>query len=151
MMSARTLARAALPLLIVVAAVVSSLQLEHIEDSRQAARMRVRTDDAVRQIRSRIGDYTDVLYGIRGLYQASSTVHGREFAAQVRGADVAARCAASASPTPRPADRPARRAPGPQPLGAGAGRRCLAGRAPHRAPGRRDRAAGGHRPDHDGA
>ena len=91
MMSARTLARAALPLLLVAAAVVSSLQLEHTEDSRQAARMRVRTDDAVRQIRSRIGDYTDVLYGIRGLYEASCTVHGREFAAQVRGADVAAR------------------------------------------------------------
>jgi signal transduction histidine kinase len=90
-MSARTVGRAALPLLILIAAAVAALLLGQIERSRESARMQVRSADAVHAIQSRIGDYTDVLYGIRGLYEASHSVSGREFAAQVRAADVAAR------------------------------------------------------------
>ena len=48
--SARTLARAALPLLIAIAGVVAALQLGQIERSREAARMQVRSGDAARAI-----------------------------------------------------------------------------------------------------
>jgi hypothetical protein len=41
-MSARTLGRAALPALILIAGVVAALQLARIEDSRRAARIRHR-------------------------------------------------------------------------------------------------------------
>ena len=90
-MSARALGRAALPLLILIAGVVAALLLAQIERSRESVRLQVRSADAVRAIQGRIGDYTDVLYGIRGLYEASHSVHRREFAAQVRAADVANR------------------------------------------------------------
>jgi signal transduction histidine kinase len=89
--SARTLARAALPLLIAIAGVVAALQLGQIERSREAARMQVRSGDAARAIQSQIADYTDVLYGIRALYHASHAVGAREFAAQVRATDVSER------------------------------------------------------------
>jgi signal transduction histidine kinase len=90
-MSTRTLGRAALPLLILIAGVVAALSLAQIERSRESVRLQVRSADAVRAIQGRIGDYTDVLYGMRGLYEASHSVHRREFAAQVRAADVANR------------------------------------------------------------
>jgi signal transduction histidine kinase len=77
------MARVALPLLIVAAAAVAALQLAHIENARETARMRVRSANAVGAIGSRIGDYTDVLYGIRGLYAASRSVSARGFAAHV--------------------------------------------------------------------
>jgi CHASE1-domain containing sensor protein len=89
--SARTLARAALPLLIAIAGVVAALQLGQIERSRVAARMQVRSGDAARAIQSQIADYTDVLYGIRALYHASNAVDAREFAAQVHATDVSER------------------------------------------------------------
>ena len=148
-MSARTLARAALPLLILIAAVASSRCSSSTSKTRARRRAwRVRTDDAVRAdplAHRRL--HRRPLRDPRPLPRPAARCIGREFAAQVRGADVAARYpgARGVGVAERRGDRLIVRRVAPlalQPLGAGAGRRLpgrTGGRTARR--GRRDRAA----------
>jgi signal transduction histidine kinase len=88
----RQIATIALPPLIAVMAALAAWQLVRAEDNRRDARLSARAESTASALRQRIGAYTDVLYGLRGLFEASDNgVTRREFHDHVRAVDVARR------------------------------------------------------------
>jgi signal transduction histidine kinase len=88
----RRVATFALPLLIAATAALAAWQLARAEDNRRDARLSARAESTASALRQRIAAYTDVLYGLRGLFEASD--HGvsrREFHDHVRAVDVSHR------------------------------------------------------------
>jgi signal transduction histidine kinase len=81
-------ARAALPLLIAATAALAAWQLERAEANRRAARVIARAESTATALQQRLGAYTDVLFGVRGLFEASTDVTRREFHAQLAAVDV---------------------------------------------------------------
>ena len=88
----RRVAAIALPLLIAATAALAAWQLAHAEDNRRDARLSARAESTASALRQRISNYTDVLYGLRGLFEASdSGVTRREFHDHVQAVDLARR------------------------------------------------------------
>jgi signal transduction histidine kinase len=88
----RRVAAVALPVLIATTAALAAWQLARAEDNRRDARLSARAESTASALGQRIGAYTDVLYGVRGLFEASRNgVTRREFHDHVRAVDVSRR------------------------------------------------------------
>src|SRR4051794_35589038 len=72
-------ARVALPLLILALTGVATWQLVHAEENRRLARVAARAEGTATAVQRRLAAYSDVLYGVRGLFEASARVSRREF------------------------------------------------------------------------
>jgi signal transduction histidine kinase len=84
----RHVARVALPALIVATAALAAWQLARAEENRRVARLNARAEGTVTALQRRLSAYTDVLYGVRGLFQASARVDRTEFHEHVAAVDV---------------------------------------------------------------
>jgi signal transduction histidine kinase len=84
-------ATVALPVLVVAISVIAAWQLARSQHDRRDARVRARATQAAQVVQQRIGSYTDVLFGVRGLFEASNGVGRREFHAHLHAVGVAHR------------------------------------------------------------
>jgi signal transduction histidine kinase len=75
----RRLTTIGLPLLIVLVGGVAALLVARSQATRAEMRLTARAADTTAAIRGRMAAYTDVLYGVRGLFEASGSVSRREF------------------------------------------------------------------------
>ena len=85
------MARLALPLLIVATAALAAWQLERAEQNRRASRVGARAESTATALQRRLAAYSDVLFGVRGLFEASNGVTRREFHEHLDAVDVARR------------------------------------------------------------
>jgi signal transduction histidine kinase len=77
-----------LPLLIAATAALAAWQLVRAGDHRRDARVAAGAESTATALQQRIGAYTDVLFGLRGLFEASTGVTRREFNRHLRAVDV---------------------------------------------------------------
>jgi signal transduction histidine kinase len=75
-------------LLIAALAALAAWQLARAEENRRAARVTARAESTATALQRRLAAYADVLFGVRGLFEASTGVTRREFHDHVAAVDV---------------------------------------------------------------